>query len=88
MLQGRQQRFETRLGSSAREVGMAAAVLMHKANWHAFTLLVDTTLLPISYLLQTPRIHLTPRTIIFLPTTDKTLRLRLRRISEQGGSGN
>lgn len=31
--------------------------------------------------------NLTPKTIIHLPTNDKTLRLRLRRISEEGGSG-
>ena len=60
---------------------------MHKANWHAFTLLIDTTLLPVDHLLQTHRINLTPRSIIHLPTNDKTLKLRLRRISEEGGSG-
>ena len=79
--------MESRLGSSAEEVGVAAAALMHKANWHAFTLLIDTTLLPMHHLLQTHRMNLTPRTIIYLPTNDKTLKLRLRRISEEGGSG-
>lgn len=75
------------MGSSDREVGAAAAALMHTANWHAFTLLIDTTLLPVDYLLQTHRINLTPRSIIHLPTNDKTLKLRLRRISVEGGSG-
>nr|QHN69193.1 ionotropic receptor 12 [Sirex nitobei] len=80
-------RYESRLGSSSEEVGAAAAALMHKANWHAFILLIDTTLLPINRLLRTDRPVLTPRTIIHLPATDRTLRVRLRRIAEEGGSG-
>ncbi|XP_051161852.1 uncharacterized protein LOC127281913 isoform X2 [Leptopilina boulardi] len=85
--QGQKARFESRLGSSPEEVGAAAAALMHKANWHAFTLFIDTTLLPVHHLLQKHRMNLTPKTIIHLPTNDKTLRLRLRRLSEEGGSG-
>lgn len=68
-------------------MGAAAAALMHRANWHAFTLLIDTTLLPVTHLLQTNQPTLTPRTIIHLPTNDKTLRMRLRRVAEEGGSG-
>lgn len=60
---------------------------MHKANWHAFTLLIDTTLLPMHHFLQRNRHVLTPRKIIHLPANDKSLRLRMRRISEEGGSG-
>lgn len=60
---------------------------MHRANWHAFTLLIDTTLLPITHLLRTNQSSLTPRAIIHLPTNDRTLRLRLRRVAEEGGSG-
>ncbi|XP_043285418.1 uncharacterized protein [Venturia canescens] len=85
--QGKSGRFETRLGSSSEEAGAAAAALMHKANWHAFTLLIDTTLLPMHHLLQRNRYVLTPRKIIHLPANDKSLRLRMRRISEEGGSG-
>ncbi|KAH0947477.1 hypothetical protein HN011_012204 [Eciton burchellii] len=79
--------FENRIGSSPREVGAAAAALMHRANWHAFTLLIDTTLLPLTHLLQTNQPTLTSRIIIHLPTNDKTLRLRLKRVAEEGGSG-
>lgn len=86
-LQGNLGRFENRIGSSPKEVGAAAAALMHRANWHAFTLLIDTTLLPITYLLQTNQPTLTPRAIIHLPTNDRTLRLRLRRVAEESGSG-
>lgn len=68
-------------------MGAAAAALMHRANWHAFTLLIDTTLLPINDLLHVNQTTLTPRTIIHLPTNDKTLRIRLRRVAEEGGSG-
>lgn len=85
--QGNLGQFENRIGSSPREVGAAAAALMHRANWHAFTLLIDTTLLPLTHLLQTNRPSLTPRAIIHLPTNDKTLRLRLRRVADEGGSG-
>ncbi|XP_076684460.1 uncharacterized protein LOC143377266 isoform X2 [Andrena cerasifolii] len=85
--QGNLGRFESRIGSSTKEVGAAAAALMHRANWHAFTLLIDTTLLPVTHLLQTDQPTLTPRTIIHLPTNDKTLRMRLRRVAEEGGSG-
>ncbi|KAG7212509.1 hypothetical protein KM043_012819 [Ampulex compressa] len=85
--QGNLGRFETRIGSSSKEVGAAAAALMHRANWHAFTLLIDTTLLPVNHLLQTNQPILTPRSIIHLPTNDKTLRLRLRRVAEEGGTG-
>ncbi|XP_043483125.1 uncharacterized protein LOC122511745 isoform X3 [Leptopilina heterotoma] len=85
--QGQRARFESRLGSSPEQLGSAAAALMHKANWHAFTLFIDTTLLPVHHLLKTHRMNLTPKTIIHLPTNDKTLRLRLRRLSEEGGSG-
>lgn len=60
---------------------------MHRANWHAFTLLIDTTLLPVTHLLQTNQSTLTPRAIIHLPTNDRTLKLRLRRVSEESGSG-
>lgn len=61
---------------------------MHRANWHAFTLLIDTTLLPVTHLLQKNQpTRLTPRAIIHLPTNDRTLRLRLRRVAEEGGSG-
>lgn len=87
VLQGNFGRFENRIGSSSREVGAAAAALMHRANWHAFTLLIDTTLLPLTHFLQTNQPTLTPRAIIHLPTNDKTLRLRLRRVAEEGGSG-
>ena len=60
---------------------------MHKANWHAFTLLIDTTLLPMHHLLERNRYALTPRKIIHLPANDKSLKLRMRRIAEEGGSG-
>lgn len=86
-LQGNLGRFENRIGSSPKEVGAAAAALMHRANWHAFTLLIDTTLLPVTHLLQTSPPTLTPRAIIHLPTNDRTLRLRLRRVAEESGSG-
>lgn len=86
-LQGNLGRFENRIGSSPKEIGAAAAALMHRANWHAFTLLIDTTLLPITHLLRTNQPTLTPRAIIHLPTNDRTLRLRLRRVAEEGGSG-
>jgi len=86
-LQGNLGRFENRIGSSSKEVGAAAAALMHRANWHAFTLLIDTTLLPVTHLLQTNQPTLTPRAIIHLPTNDRTLRLRLRRVAEESGSG-
>lgn len=86
-LQGNLGRFENRIGSSPKEVGAAAAALMHRANWHAFTLLIDTTLLPVTHLLQTNQPTLTPRAIIHLPTNDRTLRLRLRRVAEENGSG-
>ena len=86
-LQGNLGRFENRIGSSPKEVGAAAAALMHRANWHAFTLLIDTTLLPVTHLLQTNPPTLTPRAIIHLPTNDRTLRLRLRRVAEESGSG-
>ncbi|XP_014481559.1 PREDICTED: uncharacterized protein LOC106747979 [Dinoponera quadriceps] len=85
--QGNLGRFENRIGSSSKEVGAAAAALMHRANWHAFTLLIDTTLLPVTHLLQTNQPTLTPRAIIHLPTNDRTLRLRLRRVAEEGGTG-
>ncbi|XP_011866349.1 PREDICTED: uncharacterized protein LOC105561191 [Vollenhovia emeryi] len=85
--QGNLGRFENRIGSSPKEVGAAAAALMHRANWHAFTLLIDTTLLPVTHLLQTNPPTLTPRAIIHLPTNDRTLRLRLRRVAEESGSG-
>ncbi|XP_078043085.1 uncharacterized protein LOC144473254 isoform X1 [Augochlora pura] len=85
--QGNLAPYESRIGSSTREVGAAAAALMHRANWHAFTLLIDTTLLPVSHLLQSNQPTLTPRTIIHLPTNDKTLRMRLRRVAEEGGTG-
>ncbi|KZC09190.1 Glutamate [NMDA] receptor subunit 3A, partial [Dufourea novaeangliae] len=85
--QGNLGQFESRIGSSTKEVGAAAAALMHRANWHAFTLLIDTTLLPVTHLLQSNLPTLTPRTIIHLPTNDKTLRMRLRRVAEEGGSG-
>nr|XP_031846481.1 uncharacterized protein LOC116433018 isoform X1 [Nomia melanderi] len=85
--QGNRAPYESRIGSSTKEVGAAAAALMHRANWHAFTLLIDTTLLPVSHLLQPNQPTLTPRTIIHLPTNDKTLRMRLRRVAEEGGSG-
>lgn len=86
-LQGNLGRFENRIGSSPREVGAAAAALMHRANWHAFTLLIDTTLLPMTHLLQTNQSTLTPRAIIHLPTNDKTLKWRLRRVAEESGTG-
>lgn len=60
---------------------------MHRANWHAFTLLIDTTLLSVTHLLRTNQPTLTPRAIIHLPTNDRTLRLRLRRVAEESGSG-
>lgn len=60
---------------------------MHRANWHAFTLLVDTTLLPVTHLLTNQPTRLTPRAIIHLPTNDRTLKLRLRRVAEESGSG-
>lgn len=60
---------------------------MNRANWHAFTLLIDTTLLSVTHLLQTNQPTLTPRAIIYLPTNDRTLRLRLRRVAEENGSG-
>ncbi|XP_017794077.1 PREDICTED: uncharacterized protein LOC108575709 [Habropoda laboriosa] len=85
--QGNLGQFESRIGSSTKEVGAAAAALMHRANWHAFTLLIDTTLLPMTHLLHANQTILTPRTIIHLPTNDKTLRMRLRRVAEEGGSG-
>ncbi|XP_015601483.1 uncharacterized protein LOC107270719 isoform X2 [Cephus cinctus] len=85
--QGKSGRFEIRLGSGSEEFGAAAAALMHKTNWHAFTLFIDSTLLPLHHLLLSNRQNLTPRTIIHLPANDKTLKIRLRRIAEQGGSG-
>ncbi|XP_076397079.1 uncharacterized protein LOC100880472 isoform X1 [Megachile rotundata] len=85
--QGDLGQYESRIGSSTKEVGAAAAALMHRANWHAFTLLIDTTLLPLTHLLHANQTTLTPRTIIHLPTNDKTLRMRLRRVAEEGGSG-
>lgn len=88
--QGKPGRYETRLGSGSEEAGAAAAALMHKTNWHAFTLLIDTTLLPLHHLLPKDRHNdqsLLPRAIIHLPANDKSLKLRLRRISEEGGSG-
>ncbi|XP_050596936.1 uncharacterized protein LOC126925434 isoform X3 [Bombus affinis] len=85
--QGNIGQYESRIGSSTREVGAAAAALMHRANWHAFTLLIDTTLLPMTHLLHANQTTLTPRTIIHLPTNDKTLRMRLKRVAEEGGSG-
>ncbi|XP_017880091.1 uncharacterized protein LOC108624962 isoform X2 [Ceratina calcarata] len=85
--QGNLGQYESRIGSSTREVGAAAAALMQRANWHAFTLLIDTTLLPLTHLLHANQTTLTPRTIIHLPTNDKTLRLRIKRVAEEGGSG-
>ncbi|XP_028049301.1 uncharacterized protein LOC105834443 isoform X2 [Monomorium pharaonis] len=85
--QGNVGRFESRIGSSPKEVGAAAAALMHRANWHAFTLLIDTTLLSVTHLLQTNQPTLTLRAVIHLPTNDRTLRLRLRRVAEENGSG-
>ncbi|KAK0176029.1 hypothetical protein PV328_000208 [Microctonus aethiopoides] len=85
--QGKRGRYEARLGSGSEEAGAAAAALMHKANWHAFTLLIDTTLLPRHHLLSSDHYSLLPRAIIHLPATDKSLKIRLRRISEEGGSG-
>ncbi|XP_047343769.1 uncharacterized protein LOC124946711 isoform X1 [Vespa velutina] len=85
--QGNYGSFESRIGSSSKEVGAATAALMHRANWHAFTLLIDTTLLPVSHLLQTNQPVLTPRVIIHLPTNDKTLIMRLRRVAAEGGTG-
>lgn len=68
-------------------MGAAAAALMHKANWHAFTLLIDTTLLPINYLLSSDLPLLTPRSVIHLPANEQTLRTRLRRVAEGGSNG-
>ncbi|XP_034185345.2 uncharacterized protein LOC117606677 isoform X1 [Osmia lignaria lignaria] len=85
--QGNLGKYESRIGSSTKEVGAAAAALMHRANWHAFTLLIDTTLLPLTHLLHANQTTLTPRKIIHLPTNDKTLKMRLRRVAEEGGSG-
>ncbi|XP_012258107.2 uncharacterized protein LOC105687222 isoform X2 [Athalia rosae] len=85
--QGRNEKFESRLGTGAEEVGAAAAALMHKANWHAFTLLIDITLLPINHLLLADLPILTPRSVIHLPANDQTLKTRLRRVAEGGSSG-
>nr|QNL15098.1 ionotropic receptor 1 [Aulacocentrum confusum] len=88
--QGKRGRYESRLGSDSEEAGAAAAAVMHKANWHAFTLLIDTTLLPLHHLLSKDHQHhhsLLPRATIHLPASEKSLKLRLRRISEEGGSG-
>ncbi|XP_034946070.1 uncharacterized protein [Chelonus insularis] len=86
--QGRPGRFETRLGSGSEQAGAAAVALMDKANWHAFTLFIDITLLPLHHLLPKDHHKLLPRAIIYLPANDRSLKLRLRRISEEGGSGS
>lgn len=89
-MQGDYGKYESRIGSGSREVGVAAAALMRKANWHAFNLLVDTTLLPLHHLFQDDKngtINLTPRNVVHLPSDDKTLRFRLRRIAEEAGVG-
>ncbi|XP_011310034.1 uncharacterized protein [Fopius arisanus] len=85
--QGKRGTFETRVGTSSEEAGAAAGALMHKANWHAFILLIDTTLLPMHHLLHKDRDVLIPRTVVHLPATDTSLKIRLRRISEEGGTG-
>ncbi|XP_046424258.1 uncharacterized protein LOC124181596 isoform X1 [Neodiprion fabricii] len=85
--QGKKEKFESRLGTGAEEMGAAAAALMHKANWHAFTLLIDVTLLPINQLLLADLSILTPRSVIHLPADDQTLRKRLRRVAEGGSTG-
>ncbi|XP_063988018.1 uncharacterized protein LOC135168078 isoform X2 [Diachasmimorpha longicaudata] len=85
--QGKRGTYETRVGTSSEEAGAAAAALMHKANWHAFILLIDTTLLPMHHLLHKNRHILTPRTVVHLPATDTSLKIRLRKISEESGTG-
>lgn len=84
-------------------MGAAASALMHKAHWHAFTLLVDTNLLPVHHLVPdvhekmrpggdtrqtTSNNHLVPRSIIYLPTDERTLQARLRRVAEENGRGS
>lgn len=68
-------------------MGAAAAALMHKTNWHAFTLLIDITLLPINQLLLSDMPILIPRSVIHLPADDHSLRTRLRRVAEGGSNG-
>jgi ionotropic glutamate receptor NMDA 3A len=72
-------------------MGAAAAALMHKAHWHAFTLLIDTSLLPVQHLVSQQKRHLgglLPRKIIYLPADERTLSARLRRVAEENGRGS
>ncbi|XP_057341527.1 uncharacterized protein LOC130678393 [Microplitis mediator] len=86
--QGKRGRFETRLGSGSEQIGASAIALMEKAHWHAFTLFIDTTLLPIHHFVPKNHDKLLPRKIIYLPTSEKSLKLRLRKVSDEGGSGS
>ncbi|XP_074109822.1 uncharacterized protein LOC141534389 isoform X1 [Cotesia typhae] len=86
--QGKLGRFETRLGSGSEQMGAAAIALMDKAHWHAFTLFIDTTLLPIHHFVPKNHDKLLPRKTIYLPTSEKSLKLRLRKVSDEGGSGS
>ncbi|XP_011499765.1 PREDICTED: uncharacterized protein LOC105363713 [Ceratosolen solmsi marchali] len=89
--QGRPGPLESRVGTGSEEMGAAAAALMHKAHWHAFTLLIDTSLLPVQQLVsqqKRPIGSLVPRKIIYLPTDERTLSARLRRVAEENGRGS
>ena len=78
------------MGITSTEIGSAAAALMHKAHWRAFTLLIDTSLLPVSDLTRAKegRDSLIPRRIVYLPADDKTLTGRIRRVAEENGRGS
>ncbi|XP_023248542.1 uncharacterized protein LOC106638190 [Copidosoma floridanum] len=100
---GRPSEYESRVGTSSEEMGAAASALMHKAHWHAFTLLVDPSLLPVRDLVPDVQEkmrpggetretgsgnHLVPRSIIYLPTDERSLNARLRRVAEENGRGS
>ncbi|XP_016836888.1 uncharacterized protein LOC100123912 isoform X4 [Nasonia vitripennis] len=93
--QGRATEFESRVGVSSEEMGAAAAALMHKAHWHAFTLLIDANLLPVKQLVRKEHplrpgqeSSLRPRSVVYLPADEKTLAARLRRVAEENGRGS
>uniref|UniRef100_A0ABD2WB54 Receptor ligand binding region domain-containing protein n=1 Tax=Trichogramma kaykai TaxID=54128 RepID=A0ABD2WB54_9HYME len=54
--QGQASIYESRIGTTSVEIGAAAAALMHKAHWRAFTLMIDTSLLPVTDLVGS-RLH-------------------------------
>lgn len=87
--------YESRFGITSEEMGNAAAALMHKAHWHAFTLLIDANLLPVKDLLRKEHpyrsnsdSYLIPRSTIYLPADERTLGTLLRRVAEENGRGS